>query len=578
VSRSFQDLIEEIRETANIVEVVSAYIPVKRAGRSYKALCPFHPDKNPSLMINEEKGMWHCFGCGAGGDVFSFVMRMENLDFREAAQLVAERLGISFQWDRRESERGKLIEICETCAKYWQDVLLNRPEGERGREYLRKRGLKQETIEEFRLGFAPPDIRELLGLLRKGEFTPEDLGKSGAFSRREDGLHLIFGGRVIFPIFSPEGKVVAFGGRAIDDSVPKYINSSETLIFKKGNVLYGFHMAKESITKRKQVIIVEGYMDAITLYEAGIKNVVATLGTALTEGHLRLIRRYIEEIILAFDPDSPGMNAALRATPLIEESHLSAKVMLLPEGSDPDSFVRKEGREAFEALLDKAVDIYDFQIKKALEKGEEGKREAIEIISKIEEPGRRNEKSKMLAEELGEGKPEVVKEYADWIAAEVKRRRVGGKRRITTPSPAGQTGVYPAEEKAERELIRSLLSQPSFIPLVSGFIEEDSFSTPLLKAIYAKMKSLGEGFSRQALLDLLDEEEKSKVSELELAEMPPPSEQVIYDCVLRMTKLYLRRSGQINERVLKLLIEGQFAQKKSLSSLSSLLNEIYKLL
>jgi len=578
VPRSLQDLIEEIRETANIVEVISSYIPVKRAGRSYKALCPFHPDRNPSLMISEEKGLWHCFGCGAGGDIFSFVMRMENLDFMEAARLIAERIGIAFEWDRRESERDKLFDICETCANYWHDVLLNRPEGARGREYLENRGLTKETIEEFRLGFAPSDVRELLELLRKKEFTPEEMTKSGVFSKREDGLHLLFENRVIFPIFSHDGKVVAFGGRVLDDSTPKYINSFETLIFKKGRVLYGFNIAKRHIAETKKVVIVEGYMDVISLHQAGIKNVIASLGTALTQDHLQFLRRYAEEIFLAFDPDSPGMNAALRVTPLIEEAHLSAKVLLLPEGKDPDEFVKEYGKEAFERLQREAMDIYDFQLRKTLEKGEEGKREVVDIISKIEDPGRRNQLSKKLAEELAGGRPEMVREYMDWIAAEIKRRRVGERRRVVGSSPPVEISISKGEEKAERELIRSLLLQPSFIPSLIDVLSEEAFINPFYKSIYQKMKSLGEGFTRQALLNVLEEEEKNKISELELVEMPPPSEQVVYDCVLKMMERYLKHIGRINARVIKLLKEGRFAPQKSLLNLSSLLRQIYELL
>lgn len=577
--RSLQDLIEEIRETANIVEVVSSYLPVKRAGRSFKALCPFHPDKNPSLMINEEKGLWHCFGCGAGGDVFSFVMRIENVNFMEAAQILAERLGISFQWDKRESERAKLIEICEICADYWHDVLINRPEGEKGREYLKKRGLEQETVENFKLGFAPSDIRELLAILRKKDFTPEDLGKSGIFSKREDGLYLLFADRVMFPIFSSEGQVIAFGGRVLDDSTPKYINSFETPIFKKSRTLYSFHLAKRHILEKKQAIIVEGYMDAITLHEWGIKNVVATLGTALTQEHLHLLRRYAEEIVLAFDPDSPGMNAALRASPLIEEAQLSARVMLLPEGSDPDKLIREKGKETFQKLLDNATDLYHFQLKKFLEKGEEGKREVIEIISKIEEPRKRHELIKVLAEKLAESKPEMVKEYVEWITSEVKRKREGkvDKRKLIKGPPM-ESNVQRAEEKAEEEIIRALLLQPSIIPSVSSFLKEDCFSNPLLRTIYKKILSISEGFSRQSLMNLLEEEEKNKVSELELLEMPTPSEQVIYDCVLRITELYLKRSGRMKEIALKLIKKGYYTPKKSLTSLRSLLKEVYDLL
>lgn len=524
--------------------------------------------------------MWHCFGCGAGGDVFSFIMRIENVNFMEAAQLLAERLGISFQWDRRESERGKLLEICEICAKYWNNVLLNRPEGEKGREYLLKRGLKMETIKEFMLGYAPTDIREILEILKKQGFTQEDLLKSGSFTKRDEGLHLIFAGRVIFPILSPEGKVIAFGGRALDDSQPKYINSSETLLFKKGRVLYGLHLAKKHIAERKTAILVEGYMDAISLYEAGVGNVVATLGTALTEDHLRILKRYANELFLAFDPDSPGMNAALRATPLLESAQLSAKVVQLPVGKDPDTYVKEEGREAFEALLEQAVDIYDFQIKKSLEKGEEGRREAIEIISKIEDPGKREAKSKKLAEELAGGRPEIVGEFLDWIALEVKRRRAGetSGKKVVGKTPPLETKTPSKGEKVEREFIRSLLLEPSFLNKVCNLIDEEVFSNPLLGSIFTKLKSLSSGYSRQVLLGILEEEEKKIVSELELEEKPPPTERVLYECTLEMLKLYLKRVGRINEKVLKLIKEGQFTKDKSLNALQSLLNKIYELI
>jgi DNA primase len=578
VPRSLQDLIAEIRDSANIVDVISYYIPVKRAGRSYKALCPFHPDKNPSLMISEEKGVWHCFGCGAGGDLFSFIMRMENVDFIEAAKLVAERIGIPFKWEGR-GRWDNLLEICETCAKYFHSVLLNKPEGEKALQYLKGRGLDKETIKQFMLGFAPLDIKELLQLLK--DFPSEDLEGCGIFSKREGILHLILSGRIIFPIFSPDGKVIAFGGRVIDDSTPKYLNSWETALFRKGRILYGFHLAKKEIMERKQAVIVEGYMDLIALYSAGIKNTVATLGTALTDEHLRLLKRYCEEIFLAFDSDSPGMNAALRASPLIEEAGLRAKVILIPEGYDPDTFVRKEGKEAFEELAEKAIDISDFQLQKALERGEEGKREAIDIISGISDPGKRSEMSKKLAEELAQGDPEMVREYLNWITLEVRKRRAGerAKVRTTTTSLTQPEDALAKMEKVEKEFVRSLLLEPSFITPVSEIIGEELLSNSLLRSIYGKIKSLmGEGFSRGALLDILEEEEKKKVSEIELEELPPPTEQVIYDCALKMLEIYLRRIGQINERVLKLITEGKFARKKSISSLRSLFKTLQNLL
>lgn len=576
--RSLQDLIAEIRDSANIVDVISYYIPVKRAGRSYKALCPFHPDRNPSLMISEEKGLWHCFGCGAGGDVFSFVMKMENVDFVEAAKLVAERIGIPFKWEGR-GRWDNILEICETCAKYFHDILLNKPEGEKALRYLEGRGVDRETMKQFMLGYAPPDLKELLRLLK--DYPSEDLEGCGIFSKREGRLHLILSGRITFPIFSPDGKVIAFGGRVLDDSTPKYINSWETALFRKGRILYGFHLAKKDIMEEKKAIIVEGYMDLIALHSAGIKNTVATLGTALTDEHLRLLKRYCEEIYLAFDSDSPGMSAALRASPLIEEAGLRAKVILIPEGYDPDTFVREKGKEAFEELEEKAIDIGDFRLKKALEKGDEGRKEAIEIISNISDPGKRSEMSKKLAEELAKGDPEMVREYLNWITLEVRKRRAGdrGKVGTTATSLTQPEDALAKMEKVEKELVRALLLEPSFITPVTEIIEEELFSNSLLKSIYSKIKSFAGGeFSRGALLDILEEEEKIKVSEIELEELPPPTEQVVYDCALKMLEIYLKRVGQINREALKLINEGKLARKKSIASLRSLFKTLQNLL
>ena len=576
--RSLQDLIAEIRDSANIVDVISYYIPVKRAGRSYKALCPFHPDRNPSLMISEEKGLWHCFGCGAGGDVFSFVMKMENVDFVEAAKLVAERIGIPFKWEGR-GRWDNILEICETCAKYFHDILLNKPEGEKALRYLEGRGVDRETMKQFMLGYAPPDLKELLRLLK--DYPSEDLEGCGIFSKREGRLHLILSGRITFPIFSPDGKVIAFGGRVLDDSTPKYINSWETALFRKGRILYGFHLAKKDIMEEKKAIIVEGYMDLIALHSAGIKNTVATLGTALTDEHLRLLKRYCEEIYLAFDSDSPGMSAALRASPLIEEAGLRAKVILIPEGYDPDTFLREKGKEAFEELEEKAVDIGDFRLKKALEKGDEGRKEAIEIISNISDPGKRSEMSKKLAEELAKGDPEMVREYLNWITLEVRKRRAGdrGKVGTTATSLTQPEDALAKMEKVEKEFVRALLLEPSFITPVTEIIEEEFFSNNLLKSIYSKIKSFAGGeFSRGALLDILEEEEKIKVSEIELEELPPPTEQVVYDCALKMLEIYLKRVGQINREALKLINEGKLARKKSIASLRSLFKTLQNLL
>lgn len=581
MQRSFKELIDELKERCNIVDVVSSYLPLKRSGRYYKTRCPFHPDKNPSFTVSEEKGVWHCFGCGAGGDVFSFLMRIENITFVEAAKLLAEREGIPFQWEGKADEsRDRIASLYEACAKFWNGILFQE-EGKEALEYLLSRGVKKETIEEFLLGFAPSSTEVFRNFLRKQGVSEEDLQNSGLFSQGREGLYLLFAGRIIFPIFSPTGKVIAFGGRAMGEAQPKYINSPETALFKKGQVLYAFHLAKDYIKKEGKVILVEGYMDAISLHQVGLRNSVATMGTALTEEHLRLLKRYTDSIYLSFDADSPGLNATLRVAPLAKDMEMEVFVVRLPPAYDPDQLVQEKGRAGMEDALENAIDIYDFQIERLLSADVEGDkkkwREELErLITMLEirnpllkeETIRRiNEGIRSLAERLEIRKgtlpsPFSFYESAIRSALALKSSQITAKEkgRGAIPLMEKTDQHISPEGKAERELLRCLLEEPSLFHIVKGSLTEEHFSFPLHKEIYRVIQELHRqgNFSLALLLDALEEEEKAYVSSLILEEVPPPSQRVVEDCLKKILDANQRRLiGQMEREVLKLIKEGK---------------------
>ncbi|MCS7150462.1 MAG: DNA primase [Caldimicrobium sp.] len=347
---STPDLFGEVKSCYDIVNFVSQYVKLKRVGRNYVGLCPFHHEKTPSFTVSSEKQIFKCFGCGASGDVVSFYMKLKGLDFKNALYELAEKAGIkieksSFIEKRKERE---LLELNFKVTKLYQSFLWNHASGKRALEYLRNRGLSEETLQKFYLGYAPPEGRVIAGLLRASKV---DLGlavEAGILRKSEDGSFVdLFRDRIVFPIFNESGECVAFGGRALSAEVePKYLNSPETRIFKKGEILYGLFQSKDFIKKEKSTFIVEGYFDYLTLWDKGIRNVVATCGTALTEKHLQRLMPMAEEYYLLFDSDQAGKKATLRAIQVFVKENLLPKVVVLPEGEDPDSFVRSLKREA----------------------------------------------------------------------------------------------------------------------------------------------------------------------------------------------------------------------------------------
>ena len=362
-----QDKIAEIRNRASIVEVISDYVTLKKAGRNHLGLCPFHGEKTPSFTVNEEKGIYHCFGCHAGGSVFQFLMEYDHQSFPEAVEQVAKRYGIVIErsdagnYQRDLGERENLFRINERAAANYQRILFDHPEGKAALEYLKRRGVDDAIARKFMLGFAPQGGSGLVGLVKKESLALADAVKLGLVGQRNaQQYYEKFFARVMFPIANAAGKIVGFGGRVIDQGMPKYLNSSETPLFHKGSTVYGLQQAKEGIRQADRVVVVEGYLDVIALAQHGIGYAVATLGTALTVEHVRALSRYTKNIIALFDGDDAGLKAAARSFEIFVEAGLLGRAAFLPKDEDPDSFVRQQGKDAVEKLLDQAVPMADF--------------------------------------------------------------------------------------------------------------------------------------------------------------------------------------------------------------------------
>src|SRR5271170_2687886 len=365
---------DRVKHQADIVRVIGEYVRLKKAGQNFMGLCPFHNEKSPSFAVHPVKQIYHCFGCGVGGDVFKFVMEMEKLEFLDAVRVVAEKCGIAVPQrkprspeERREtSQRKLLLDLHREAAGFFQRQLSRSTEGSVALAYLEDRGLDRATIEGFGLGYAPSG-GDALTRLARGKYPEKLVEASGLVSRDQSGrLYDRFRRRIMFPIANDSGRVVAFGARAMGDEQPKYVNSPETPIYTKSAVLYHFDRAKESIRKREFAVMVEGYMDAIAVARAGVPNVVASCGTSLTEMQLRLLGRFTRRVVMNYDPDTAGQTATERSLTLLLEQGFDARVLRLPGGADPDLFIRKHGVDAYVKLLAQAPPFLDHLIERAL--------------------------------------------------------------------------------------------------------------------------------------------------------------------------------------------------------------------
>jgi len=361
-------VVDEVKQRLDIVDVVGQYVQLQKAGRNYKAICPFHSERTPSFFVSPERQSWHCFGaCGTGGDIFSFVMKKENLEFAEALRLLAERAGVTLAERRpeEEAERDRLREANEAAARFYHRALLSTEGAQEARRYLEERGLDLKTIQDFQLGYSPSGWDSLCQHLRERGYGDEQLVAAGLAVEGERGLRDLFHQRIMFPITDMRGRVVGFGGRSLpiegqEEGQPKYLNTPQTAIFDKGSLLYALDKAKEHIRRQGLAVIVEGYTDAIAAHQHGFPNVVASMGTALSERQVRLLKRFSRDVVLALDADTAGQEATLRAVEYQDILGRDIRVIILPEGRDPDQVVRSEP-EAWPALLEDAQPLLDYK-------------------------------------------------------------------------------------------------------------------------------------------------------------------------------------------------------------------------
>ena len=365
-----QDKIEQIRAASDIVDIIGGYLPLKRAGGNFVALCPFHKEKTPSFNVNPQRQIYHCFGCHAGGDVFKFLQEYEHLEFIEAVNRLAERANIvlefeqSPQADRARRQKDLLLKVHEQLAARWHGILLNEAQGEPGRLYLQGRGITEEAVKAFRLGFAPGAWEDTVNWAKAQGHDPRLMEESGLVASRDGRQYGRFRERLMFPIADAQGKVIGFSGRVLEADVKaaKYVNSPETMLFHKSQVFYGLDKARREILAQQRAVVCEGQLDTIACHMAGLTHVVAPQGTALTLDHARLLKRHAREVVLCFDSDTAGQNAAVRSYEALLEFDLVVRVMSVPEGHDPDSYIRAEGVDAFRQLMDNAPGFIDFYL------------------------------------------------------------------------------------------------------------------------------------------------------------------------------------------------------------------------
>ncbi|MBW1672977.1 MAG: DNA primase [Deltaproteobacteria bacterium] len=382
---------EEVKKTADIVEVIGQYVELKKRGQNHIGLCPFHSERSPSFTVNQSKQIYHCFGCGRGGDVFTFWMEYHNSDFPQSLKSLAERYNIPLPQkrdlyaDRKKTElKEQLFKINDLAGRYFHNILVKSANGKPGRDYFSRRYISQETIAQFRLGYVVNKWDGLLSYLKSKNCSLDRAAKAGLLIPKNNKEYYDrFRGRIMFPIFDLNHHSIGFGGRILDDSLPKYINTPETPIYHKGYSLYGLDSAFEDIRKKDLTIIVEGYMDMLVLRQHGISNVVASLGTALTSDQIRRLKGYTKNVIVLFDPDDAGREAALKSFPLFLNEGISAKVVVLPQGEDPDSFVNKHGSDAFKKVLERAAPIFDFYLDQTLAHMGHGVDGQIKALSEV---------------------------------------------------------------------------------------------------------------------------------------------------------------------------------------------------
>lgn len=468
--------ISQVRDRINIVDVISDYISLKKAGRSFKGLCPFHKEKTPSFIVDPEKQLFHCFGCDEGGNVFNFLMKIDHMDFATAVETVAKKAGYSLTYlsspesKKRKRHKDSLYDINEEALNFYHDCLMKSPQANAARQYLKGRGYGQTTAKTFKIGYAPLDNSFTQYSLKKGSLI-KNLSEAGLSVEGRNGYLDRFRGRIIFPIADIKGRWIGFGGRVLNpDQQPKYVNSPETSLFSKGKNFYALNWSKSEIVREGFAIIVEGYTDVISLHKAGFKNAVATLGTALTEDHLTLLSRFTNKGYLTFDSDEAGAKAAARVIDFADKSNVELFICILPKGYDPADFVDKKKPEELKKLLEHSKPIMEFSIDRIIKENgfetvkqkEKSMSLCFDLISKVTNEVSRQEYLKYLSEK--------IKCDLDMVMAEFRKIKKTFNKNITE----AKIDLSP-EQKVEIELLRAILNQPQLINKVKNVIKHSDF-------------------------------------------------------------------------------------------------------
>lgn len=492
----------ELKQNNPIDSVMSSYVSLKRQGRNSVCLCPFHSEKSPSCVIYNDTNSFFCFGCGAGGDVITFTMKIENLDYVEAVKFLADRAGMTMPDDAGNSEssriKARILEINRTAARFFFDTLTHSPKGEKGRRYFAERQLTAATITKYGLGYAADDWHGLESFLRSKGYSEEELVTANLCGRaRNGGLYDQFRDRVMFPIIDLRGNVIAFGGRVIDGEGPKYLNSSDTPVFKKSRNLFSMNFAKKS--EEKRLILAEGYMDVIAVNQAGFENVVATLGTALTQEQARLMSQYAEEIIIAYDSDGAGQNATHKAINLLSEVGVRTKIIRMEGAKDPDEYIKKFGALRFKQLLDKSGGAIQFELDKckvgldvSTEQGRvEYLKKCVNVLADISSPIEREVYIGKIADENKVQKEMLVQQVNGVIKRRIntdKKQEWNEIRTFQNRFKANPDSYrHPKQFKAERGIIAYLAENPEEAEEISARLPAERFTTEFNKKVYEKM-------------------------------------------------------------------------------------------
>lgn len=515
--------IREIRERAVILDIVSDYVALKKSGVNYLGLCPFHSEKTPSFNVNPAKGIYHCFGCGVGGDAISFIMRMEGLSFPEAVKFLARRVGVtiperplSAAEKRHKDERELFYEAHDIAAKLYERALHEGSAGDACRRYLKKRDVDADMARSYGIGCAPDSWDFLTRFLERKGISLAEAEKAGLVRRKERGGYYDgFRNRLLFPIRDLHGRVIGFGGRVLDDSLPKYLNSPESPIYRKSEVLFGLDMAKQAVRETGEVFIVEGYFDHLALHRAGVKNVVATCGTALTEAHLKLLRRFAAKAFLLFDADNAGKKATFRAMEIFLQEGFPARVVQMPAGEDPDTYLERFGIDAFEALVTAAVPVFEFFFRDLCAQADIGSVQGK--VAVLEELAPRLRKITDTVE-----RDLYVREIARFLG--VEERDVHGKmgKDEAAPSPVRARRERRKSSSGAEEMLLSLMGKyPEVVRQVTRFGPAQIFSPALLpvaEAIIALAAEAKQIDWSQVLDSVGSPEERSRLVSLFVAE------------------------------------------------------------